>query len=102
MRVRHRLADNVNYIMAARDERIRNEASVTAPWHCLGAENSRGSLLAKGDESLERCTELRAVHVVRIAPKRSVSPGGVRRIPARRAPATEVRLVDIGDARLRQ
>ena len=81
------------------DQGIGDEPAVAAPGDGLGAEDGRGRLSGAADQPLQGCGEHGGLHVVGVAAEGLDPPGGVGGVGAGGAAASEVRLVDVLDAR---
>src|SRR5437764_14831278 len=83
--------EDVNDFRPLRLQIITDQASMASPPHCFRAHN-RGCTIGLGGFPQTRQTfcELRALHVICVAAKAFVPPGGIARILARPSPATQL------------
>lgn len=94
--------ENVQHFEPAHTQRIGDQRPVTAPPERFCAHDRSTLAPRELRERSERSSELRAVHVIRIAPEGGVPPGSVWGIGARLAPAAELGQPSIFDPALRE
>src|SRR5512137_2185536 len=66
---------------AVNQQRIRDEGAMTTPRHRFGAHDGDPILLRPLDQIVQGFSELRRLHVIRIAAEGGVSPACIRGIP---------------------
>ena len=70
---------------------IRDERAMTPPWHRLGAHDCDPFLLSQPDQFFEALFKFWGLHVIRVTPKRGISPAHIERIALRMAQAAQSR-----------
>ena len=93
-------AEDVDHLVTAAGELVRNKISVTSPRHCFGAHDRRRHV--RGEQAIERVLKFVGRHVIGITAELTVSPRGVGRIGKRIATASELDDVLIFDSRFRK
>jgi len=77
---------------------IGDERAMTAPWHRFGAHDCDPFLLSQPDQIFEALFKFWGLHVIRITPKRGISPSHIERVALRMAQAAQSRQVNIAQA----
>ena len=90
MRLNRRGAEDVLHVDRPCHERIRQQHAVTLPPHGFRAHHRHSSTVTKRQQLVNRCGELRRLHVIGIAAERLVLPGAVCGIGAWLSEAAEI------------
>ena len=77
---------------------IGDERAMTAPWHRFGAHDCDPFLLSQPDQFFEALLKFWRLHVIRVTPKRGISPAHIGRIALRMTQPAQSRHVNIAHA----
>ena len=102
MRLRRRVVDDMQHVMAAMAQQVGDQPAMAAPPQHFGAQQRRASPGRQRQRPLQGVRELGTGHVVRIPLEGGVAPCAVGRAGLDQSPPAQPGQPQIGDARARQ